>query len=462
MVCIINANDWQIIYEQQGVCYYSGCYYPPDCPWESMNLPFSWVRVDTLSGAITAARDHFGQEPLYYTFDKNRFIFGTTIRDILKHLPKKPEFTEHLITDCYLRFPVGDPLDDPPYTNETYYKGIFRVTPGHVATITLEDKTEQPFWQLDPNQPTLNYKDEHEYIDHFSMLLAEAIKITTQGEHELALEFSGGMDSTAIFATCIKMGLKPYLFRHIPPSSRKKTNEDLNVHQIITQFAWEDKYFPVNADSFDPITVFKHYAHLFQSPPPNMNCVLAHNVYEAINDRGLRTVISGYGGDDGVSLLFPLSVIAKSTTHLRTYEVDLLHGLICHEMRMRLEYSVIATKAMGLKYVYPLLYPPLVEFCFSVPFEMKFKNGTMRYIMQQYLKQHIGFMNFSTKDGAFVPSTMQKCRDYFKLGLFHPFFVDLPLQNYSDERTDLDDKLLLQIHSFMLKQVLEMGACIFA
>ena len=136
---------------------------------------------------------------------------------------------------------------------------------------------------------------------------------------------------------------------------------------------------------------------------------------------------------------------------LRDYEYDLLQGSLCHEMRMRLEYSALTAKAMGFRYIYPLLYPPLIEFGFSLPLEQKFKQGRMRCTVRDYLLQHVQGMKFSTKGGATVPSTMQKCRDYAAKGAFQPYFTGLPFKEYIDAAHSIDDQLLLQIHAFMMK-----------
>ena len=440
---LVNASHWQCIEDECIVRYISG--------QEGSGFQgFAWLQFDKRTKKILAARDHFGQEPFYYTRHHQRLIFGSSIRDLLQHLPEVPRFSQHLIRDCFLRYPADDPTDDPPYAIETYYAGIFRVTPGNHLKVTQESISETPFWCLDPAKPKLQYADPRDYVKHFELLLNEAIQVSTQNAKDLALEFSGGIDSSMIFIASRNLGMQPTLFTHSPPQTRQPTAEDENVANLINQFDWVSKHVRVNAESFDPISVFQRFAQVLSGPPPNLNCILSNNLHQSMIQRGHCYVMSGYGGDDGVSLIFPHEIM-RTPEELYHYEVDLLQGKFCHEIRMRLEYSAVVAKSLGFRYIYPLLYPPLIEFCFSLPIEQKFKNGMMRCTAHEYLSKHIKQMYFSTKAGAVVPNTMQKCRDYYRLGKFAEDFVQLPFHEYITKRTTDDDKLLLQIHAYMAK-----------
>ena len=453
---VVNASHWQCFDEGDTVCYSIGQPIHAGQSCSNIYSPFAWARINKYTHQIIAARDHFGQEPFYYFYQNHRFIFGSTLPDILAHLSYTPKLTKHLVRDCFLRTPVDDPTDDPAYSNETYYEGIFRVTPAHYLYIIDMEKHEESFWTLDPAQPTLHYADDRDYVKHFSMLLDEAIRVTTSQASALAAEFSGGVDSTAILVACQKASLEPTLFTHIPPLTRQPTEEDINVSNIINHFNWSHRHYSIDAEYFDPITVFKCFAKVFAGPPPNMNSVLSNSLHKAVVEHGCTTLLSGYGGDDCVSLLLPSEITRQSSLSdacflAREYEYNVLQGTLCHEMRMRLEYSAVAAKAMGLTYIYPLLYPPLIEFCFSMPFEQKFKQGNMRCTIRDYLSQHITSMRFDTKQGAVVPDTMQKCRDYYAQEQFTPFFVNLPFHKHIEAAKCPDDKLLLQVHAFMIK-----------
>ena len=446
---LINASKWRMAQDGDTIKYSSGYSVLRHTLCAKIYAPFAFVHFDTQTQKVVMARDHFGQEPLYYSYQHPFFIFGSTIPDILRYLPHS-KTNQNLVRDCFLRIPADDPVDDPPYCTETYYQGIFRVTPGCCLFLDRWTTREECYWSLNPNQPELLCRDEREYAEHFSVLLDEAIHITTSNTKSLAAEFSGGLDSTALFVACRKGQLSPSLFTHVPPKIRQPTAEDLNVKAIISQFSWAEKHHSVDANDFEPMPVLRYFAMQFGGPPPNMNGVLSNNLHQAVIAQGHDGLLSGFGGDDCVSLIVPHHLMDNPSA-IRQYEYDILQGTLSHEMRMRLEYNAVIAKAMNFTYIYPMLYPPLVEFCFSLPLAQKFKQGHMRCMIRGYLSQHGINMSFGTKEGAVVPSTMQKCRDYYAQGKFKPHFVELPFQTYIQSATSKDDQLLLQIYAFMIQ-----------
>ena len=87
-----------------------------------------------------------------------------------------------------------------------------------------------------------------------------------------------------------------------------------------------------------------------------------------------------------------------------------LQGSRSHHIRMRIEYSALVAKKMGFQYAYPLLYPPLVEFCFQLPSEYIFRNGQRRYLMKQFYQQILPTANAIPDKftGQIMPATIQK------------------------------------------------------
>ncbi len=120
-----------------------------------------------------------------------------------------------------------------------------------------------------------------------------------------------------------------------------------------------------------------------------------------------------------------------------------MQGDLAHNMLMRVEYEAIIAKSMGFRFAYPLLYVPLVEFCFRLPLEQKLRLKTTRWLARQYLSKNIPGMRFKTKCGSLAPNTMQKCRDYAQQGLFEEPFKDLSFAKLIDKTSHLESKITL-------------------
>ena len=164
---IINASHWYCIENIETTTYYVNAPVPFNHQCAESYVPFAWLSINKQTKSIVAARDHFGQEPFYYTIQNQSLIFGSSIPDLLIYLKQYPALSKHCMNDILQTKTVCR-----IYTTETYHEGIFFVIPGHFLYIEQERCTEKPFWQL--CKTPLVYTDHREYFAHFSFLLEEA------------------------------------------------------------------------------------------------------------------------------------------------------------------------------------------------------------------------------------------------------------------------------------------------
>ena len=489
--------------------------------WRENHNPFACVVIDQLNQEMMLVRDHIGVEPLYYWFQSNQLIFGHSIPDILKHLAVIPPLLDEQIASLF--------STRHRYTDATLYQTIYRVEPGHLIHINAKGRLHKiAFWTLEKEGKELIYSTDDEYVDHFSSLMKEAIQVATQNQTNIAAEFSAGMDSTAVYCTAVAQGIHPKLFMHAAdPQNGASFNEPFkwppnaptNIQQIV-------------ANNFDPMKIFQEYAILFAGAPPNIFDLFAHPLHHAVATSGHPVLLSGFGGDEGISsqaplrfilptlikkgqyslawrtlventqqqntllksirqmILFlkysssamhqtiqcleeierhirnirqPLSKKTNRKTHpylierfstLREAEWFFLQGPFSYDMRMRIEYSSVVSKKMGFQYRYPLLYPKLLEFFISIPFDQKRKNGVGRHLMRRYLARELDSTFFNTykkKDGLHIfPSTFDAFKQQFQQGVFQEHFRQLPYSQLIDKKVP-HMMMLHMISAFMLK-----------
>ena len=524
---LINTSQWQHQQTPTGPRYFIGT------PHISQNA-FAFIKWNDTEKKLTAYRDHFGLEPFYYYFQNNHFIFGSNLPDIIKQLPSHPDLnTQKIITDC---FPENS-FFHIPYSNETYYKNIYRAEPGHCLTIQNNKISSKPFWTLNSQAPEINYSDECDYLDHFTFLLHAAVKSKTNNT-KLAAELSGGIDSCAVVTACHQLNIKPGLFCHIAPENSEETDDRVYA-ECLRQHLNLDPIHCVDATGFDPIAVFDEYANYFAGGAPFIFFMMANNVHKAVIKNGYTTLLSGFGGDECVSshaprhafypalfrsknnhqafyemqcqlknssnvtphklkvfkallryrnpLLYQLmnsasdmkrvlkSYLALQSPQPRTnrdpkllhsvrhFEHDQLQGASSHHIRMRIEYSAVAAKALGFSYAYPLLDPALVEFCFQLPLKQKRQHGITRYLIRRYLGQYVPekVYQHNNKKGGILPATMHLSKKYFREGQFDAQFNDLPFQSHIHPKADLQRQLIAKINGYMFKtQIMPSFPCV--
>lgn len=266
---------------------------PIDCNTPSA---FAWLLYDENKQEITAARDYLGLEPFYYCYQNQTLIFGSTIPDVIKQLPKFPELNvSRLLEEC---FHDGQAVMTR-YSNETHYQGIFRVEAGCRLHIKNNQLHQEKYWSFERGAATIYYADEQDYIDHFGELLNHALLSQIQSHHKLAAEYSGGLDSTAVLALCHQNQIDLPLFCHIAETGQN--GGDFSFAEcVIKHFNCKNVHY-VDAKNIELNTLFQTLAQLYAGVPPYIYPIMSNNVYQSIKNQGCDRVLSGFGGDQCVS-----------------------------------------------------------------------------------------------------------------------------------------------------------------
>lgn len=454
--------------------------------------PFAGLIYDTKTNIYYLIRDHFGLEPFYYTVitgEYSQLCFGSTLPDVLAHLENPTIDKEQValvLTDIC--------ASSMEYSDRTFYKHVRRVTPGHALQMRLTPKytlQHHAFWTLTPGTPFIHYATNADYDAHFESLLHEAVDVACQSNsNSIGLEFSGGLDTSVILTALHKTQLPASLFMHIGKNDDERRYGD----QLLQELKSTYPVHYVNADDFDVIAVLDQCKQWFSGGAPYLFFMFAHNVHQAAKQQGCQILLSGFGGDECVSshaplrtygpsvgykqlwqelnsttnntslsrrlrqwlqlmqpqLLYAVQCIKSQTSplarkqapvHYKPYhslqerETDWLTGNLSYHVRMRIEYSAVVARQMGFQYRYPLLYPPLVEFCFALPPEQKRRQGQHRLLMRRYLAKRLrsGLFNAHKKCGDILPGTMPKCQNLYKSGQLKHIFQDLPFAEICDD-----------------------------
>lgn len=310
--------------------------------WRANLKPFACAIVHLHSQEIILARDHLGIEPLYYCHHLGKtLIVGQSIPDILNQLPNTPPLLERQIHMLF--------SEHKYYSDETLYQGIYRVEPGHLMHFKADGTVvKTAFWQLEPHGPLLDYKDEREYLDHFSVLMNEAIFNSTENQTNIAAEFSAGLDSSAVYCAAVNINVKSKLYMHVAHPGTKSAD----IYNDIHEKAFVDYYqladiMRIGADDFDPLHVLNEYASWFAGPAAYLFPMFANPLHRAVA-AGLHPVLlSGFGGDQCVSGQLSLNFFLPELVHQGQYRQAWRELKGTHGMKKALIY---------IKHMHPGLY----------------------------------------------------------------------------------------------------------
>lgn len=476
--------------------------------YQKTSQPFALIITNPSTNEFLLVRDHLGVHPLFYSYDNqsNQLIFGDTIPDILQQLPQIPTLQDLDIPYLF--------SDVRQYTDKTIYPPIYRVEPGHMMHYKPNGQyTKSAFWQLEPSGETLYYQDEHEYLEHFKSLMQASIQHATQGSDSIAAEFSAGMDSSAVYGTCAELGLNPTLFMNAPlPESDSALSYNNSYEQAFEARYPDTTIHRIVADNFDAIRIFKKYSAWFAGAVPHIFELFYHPLHRAVSDQKHTILLSGLGGDQGISSHIPTRFILPELiqqkkirqawteltyhrkpflkqlflliqyTHpflyqyisqlkkkqakpkhpyfsqyfetLRESEWSFLQGPNSGSMRMRIECSSIVAKKMGFQYRYPLLHPELLEFFLSLPVTQKRHHGVGRHLIRRYVNEIMPMASFDThqkKEGlGIAPAIIDTFKHNLEAGRFQSEFKNLPFSDLIQDSSP-HKAMIKKIQAFMLK-----------
>ncbi len=152
---------------------------------------FAFAVWDQRNEELLLARDRLGIKPLYWTRVGDEILFASEIKAFFQH----PEFRAEADLDAvssYLTFRQA-------VWDICFFKGVYKVLPGHFVSISGRDITDHVYWELPLPHPDESL-DEKVYLERVEELLTEATRRCMISDVPLGAYLSGGLDSSILVA----------------------------------------------------------------------------------------------------------------------------------------------------------------------------------------------------------------------------------------------------------------------
>lgn len=248
---------------------------------------------DSREQKLILARDRFGIKPLYYSLNKDRLVFGSEIKTVLRYPDCQRRFDWNAaLTDPWLSGSVATNLSGP----SSFFEEIEHLPAGtllevNVRTCTTKQKKYWDLLDIMPNQ-LLHGADEQEVVSRYVEILEDSVSKCMQSDVEVGLFLSGGIDSAAVAAIASK---HQALHTFTVLSQSTFTNEDakyayqtakhlgLPNHQVL--FRWDQNEFTpedwkqllwlCETPFCGPEQLYKFHLHRFaRATRPNLKVIL--------------------------------------------------------------------------------------------------------------------------------------------------------------------------------------------
>lgn len=150
---------------------------------------FGFAIWDSRNQSLLLARDRVGIKPVYYTATRDALLFASEIKALLADPTVRAE-VEPAMIDRFLTF-------DYTPGEETLFRGIKKLSPGHYLTVRNGKIAIKQYWDLKFETREISEADaERELL----RILEESVRLHMISDVPVGFLLSGGLDSTAMLS----------------------------------------------------------------------------------------------------------------------------------------------------------------------------------------------------------------------------------------------------------------------
>jgi len=164
-----------------------------------LNGMFAFAIWDAPRKQLFAARDRFGEKPLYYCHRPGFFAFASELSALIKHTAVRRDIDDRALQKYFAYGYVPAPL--------TLYRGVNKLGGGRWLRLDLEsaDLRERAYWQFDIQAEQHSPPERVPALaDELRELVDRAVARRLVSDVPLGIFLSGGLDSSFILACAAK------------------------------------------------------------------------------------------------------------------------------------------------------------------------------------------------------------------------------------------------------------------
>jgi asparagine synthase (glutamine-hydrolysing) len=168
---------------------------------DALHGMFAFAIWDRPRQRLLLARDRLGIKPLYYALTGTELLFASEIKGLVAVSRGRPVFNEQALPEFLAtRFLSGE---------ETFFRGVRKLMPGHVASWSLKNGFEtRRYWTL-PHPAEPPSATAASCATEVRRRLEAAVRSHLMSDVPLGIFLSGGIDSSALAAMMARAATEP-------------------------------------------------------------------------------------------------------------------------------------------------------------------------------------------------------------------------------------------------------------
>ncbi|WP_323593462.1 asparagine synthase (glutamine-hydrolyzing) [Aliarcobacter butzleri] len=252
---------------------------------DRLNGMFAFAIYDMKENICFIARDRIGVKPLYYyETDEELYFFSEPkqiiMSNILDAIPNENSIKEYLA----YQFTLSD---------ETFFKGINKLLPGHFIKYEKYIKTISQYWSLDSIEidKKITYDQAKENIQY---LINDAIKLRLRSDVKVGCYLSGGIDSSIVSTISSKNleKLDTYTF-----TSKNFPNQDESKIARKTSKYIESNHHEIEIEFDKILNLWKESVYYMDEPEVGYSLLPQMKISKEVS-KNIKVILGGQGGDE--------------------------------------------------------------------------------------------------------------------------------------------------------------------
>lgn len=253
---------------------------------EKLRGMFAFAIWDEKEKQLFIARDRVGIKPLYYIHDsEGNLFFASEIKSLIEAKAVKTEINYDVLPDQLANH--GTSFD------ETLYKDIKRLMPGHFLVWKESEISIKKYWNLE-YEPKHTEISDKEFVEQWLEKFKESVRLRLMADVPLGMFLSGGIDSSAIAAVMSEMVSEPIKTFSVGFAERE-ANEFYYARMVSEKFGTEHHEITITPEQF-----FAKLPELIWHEDEPLGFVASVPLYfvSELAQKHVKVVLTGEGSDE--------------------------------------------------------------------------------------------------------------------------------------------------------------------
>ncbi len=413
---------------------------------EHFNGMFAFALWDEETGELFCARDRLGVKPLFYASRNGQLLLASEVKALLaagiSPVPDMAAWARYLVHGAY---------EDQ---DGSFFSAVAALPPGHSMAVRPDGSVRiERYWDLAERAGSALELSEPEAADQLDALLDDATRLRLRSDVPVALNLSGGIDSSAVAQAFLRQ-LASSGTVHIFSACFDDPRYDEDVYADKVMAGYQCARHRVRLSPSEVPAMAAEAMHAQEAPYGGIGTLSYHSLHRQIARDGLKVALEGQGGDElfaGYAYFAPLHLLdeiergscasvrqlasaypepsqliglARRTRHgaaslyqdgsdflapdcnvagimaqatVPVYPEPfssrlsnaLFRDLTCTKLPRVLRMNDRLAMAFGIELRQPFLDYRLVEFAFRLPSSLKIANGLGKYVLRAAMNRHL-------------------------------------------------------------------------